>query len=185
MSETVARTGWPCSPNTSQSTTGHAANVGASAPIAFRRAVSLSERHAGLAHAGQVALDIGHEHRDADARKALGHHLQRDGLAGARRAGDEPVAIGEGRAAATARRRRSGQSAGDRAWRVFRRGENGPNLTLCRPAPAPGGRTRRRVGRGRFAPLQICRRFLLYLRVVRRRNGLAQPIFFWRDDFWT
>ena len=46
--------------------------------------------------AGQVALDVGGEHRHAGARKAFGQHLQRDGLAGAGRAGDQPVAVGEG-----------------------------------------------------------------------------------------
>ena len=45
--------------------------------------------------AGQVALDVGREHRNAGARKSLGHHLQRDGLSGSGRAGDQPVPIGK------------------------------------------------------------------------------------------
>jgi hypothetical protein len=47
-----------------------------------------------LADAGQVALDVGQEHRHADGAEALGHHLQRDGLAGAGGARDQAVAVG-------------------------------------------------------------------------------------------
>jgi len=50
-----------------------------------------------LRDARQVAFDVGHEHRDADARETLGHHLQRDRLSGAGRSGDEAVAVGERR----------------------------------------------------------------------------------------
>ena len=49
---------------------------------------------AGLGHAGNIALHIGQEHRHAGAGKALSQTLQRDGLAGAGRAGDQPVAVG-------------------------------------------------------------------------------------------
>jgi hypothetical protein len=48
-----------------------------------------------LADAGQVALDVGHEHRHADARETLGHGLKGDGLAGARGAGDQAVPVGQ------------------------------------------------------------------------------------------
>ena len=44
--------------------------------------------------ARQIALDVGGEHRDPGSRELLGEHLQRAGLAGAGRAGDEPVAVG-------------------------------------------------------------------------------------------
>ena len=44
---------------------------------------------------GQVALDVGGEHRNAGARKPFRHHLQRHRLAGSGRAGDEAVPIGE------------------------------------------------------------------------------------------
>src|ERR1700746_4119049 len=50
----------------------------------------------GLAHfgnAGEVALDIGREHRHAGTREAFGHHLQRDGFSGPGRTGDETMAI--------------------------------------------------------------------------------------------
>ena len=57
----------------------------------------LGRRGAGLRDARQIAFDVGHEHRNADPREALGHHLQRDRLSGAGRAGDEAVAIGERR----------------------------------------------------------------------------------------
>ena len=50
-----------------------------------------------LADAGEVALDVGHEHRHADARELLRDGLQRDRLAGAGGAGDEAVSIGERR----------------------------------------------------------------------------------------
>ena len=45
--------------------------------------------------AGEVALDVGGEHRHAGIGEALGQHLQRDGLAGAGGAGDQAVAVGE------------------------------------------------------------------------------------------
>ena len=44
---------------------------------------------------GQVALDIGREHGNTGAGKALRHHLQRHGLAGPGRAGDKAVPIGK------------------------------------------------------------------------------------------
>jgi hypothetical protein len=47
--------------------------------------------------AGDVALDVGHEHRHADAREAFRDGHQRDRLAGAGRARDQAVAIAESR----------------------------------------------------------------------------------------
>ncbi len=52
-------------------------------------------RLAGRGDAGQIALDIGGEHRHAGARKSFRHHLQRHGLAGAGRAGHQAVPVGE------------------------------------------------------------------------------------------
>ena len=49
----------------------------------------------GLAQSGQIAFDIGHEHRHTDTRKAFGKALQRDGFAGAGGAGDQAVSIGQ------------------------------------------------------------------------------------------
>jgi hypothetical protein len=49
------------------------------------------------ANPAQVALDVRHEDGNADPGEPLGHHLQRDGLAGAGRAGDEAVTIRERR----------------------------------------------------------------------------------------
>ena len=72
-------------------------NAGSGTPRSFRRSSELGRRRPGLRDARQVALDVGHEHRNADAREPLGHHLQRDGLAGAGRAGDEAVTVGERR----------------------------------------------------------------------------------------
>jgi len=48
---------------------------------------------AGLADAGEIALDVGGEDGNTDAAEALGHHLQGDGLPGAGCAGDEAVAV--------------------------------------------------------------------------------------------
>src|SRR5215207_9562020 len=44
---------------------------------------------------GQVALDIGREHGNTGAGKALRHHLQRYGLAGSGRSGDKAMPIGK------------------------------------------------------------------------------------------
>ncbi len=48
---------------------------------------------AAAAHTRQIALYVRHEHRHAHVRERLRHHLHGDGLAGAGRAGDEPVAV--------------------------------------------------------------------------------------------
>jgi hypothetical protein len=48
----------------------------------------------GLRNAREVALDVGHKHRNAQARKAFRQGLQGDGLAGAGGAGDQAVAVG-------------------------------------------------------------------------------------------
>ena len=52
-------------------------------------------RLAGRGDAGQVALDVGGEHRNAGAREPFGQHLQRHGLAGAGRAGRQAVPVGQ------------------------------------------------------------------------------------------
>ena len=49
---------------------------------------------AGLADSGQVALDVGDEDRHADPAELLGNRVDRDRLAGAGCAGDEPMAVG-------------------------------------------------------------------------------------------
>ena len=49
---------------------------------------------AGLAHAGDVAFDVGQEHGHAHAGKAFGQHFQGDSFAGAGGAGDQAVAVG-------------------------------------------------------------------------------------------
>ena len=51
----------------------------------------------GLADAGEVAFHIRHENRHAQFAETLRQRLQRDGLAGAGRSRDEPVAIRHGR----------------------------------------------------------------------------------------
>jgi len=50
-----------------------------------------------LASPGEVPFHVGHENRHADAREALGEQLQRDRLAGAGRAGDAAVPVGQRR----------------------------------------------------------------------------------------
>ena len=96
MSEIVARTGCPCSPQTSQNATGHPAQSGSGSWSFFRRSPSLSDIAPAFASPREVPLHVGHENRHADAREALGEQLQRDRLAGAGRAGDAAVPVGEG-----------------------------------------------------------------------------------------
>jgi hypothetical protein len=57
--------------------------------------LELGRLDARRAHAGKVALHVGHEHRHADVGEGFGHLLQRHRLAGAGGAGDEAVAVGE------------------------------------------------------------------------------------------
>ncbi len=49
---------------------------------------------AGLSHARQVALDVGHKDRDAARAKALSDTLQGHGLTRACRTGNNTVAVG-------------------------------------------------------------------------------------------
>ena len=62
----------------------------------WSRSPSFSLIAARLADAAQISLHVGEEYRHADARKLLGEHLQRDGLAGAGGTGDEAVAVAHG-----------------------------------------------------------------------------------------
>ena len=74
---------------------------GAAAELRLRQPELLQARAelvihlARLGNPGQVSFDVGEKHRHADPRELLGHHLQRDGFSGARRAGDASVAVGE------------------------------------------------------------------------------------------
>ena len=61
----------------------------------FQNARHLLGQLARLAHAGQVAFDVGHEDRHADAGQALGHGLQGDGFARSGGTGDQAMAIGQ------------------------------------------------------------------------------------------
>ena len=97
MSLTVARTGWPCSPKTSHSVVGHRVRRRRRQAAVGQDPGHLVRERAGLADAGQVALHVGHEDRHADPAEALGQGLQRDGLAGAGGAGDQPVTVGQRR----------------------------------------------------------------------------------------
>src|SRR3546814_12949854 len=50
----------------------------------------------GLASRGdarQITLDVGGKHRHAHLRETFGEHLQRDGIAGSGRAGDQTMAV--------------------------------------------------------------------------------------------
>ena len=94
ISNTLVRIGWPCSPNRSQNTTGKFVGLVLEAEIARaldQEILRLADRR----DPGQVALDVGGEHRHAGPREAFGQHLQRHGLAGAGRAGHQAVAVGE------------------------------------------------------------------------------------------
>ncbi len=94
-SEIVARTGTPRLPNTSQNATGLADQAGASKPVDFSLSLSLGEVAPAAAMPERSPFDVGHEHRHTDAREMLRQHLQRHRLAGAGRAGDEPMAVGQ------------------------------------------------------------------------------------------
>ena len=50
--------------------------------------------NAGGAHAGEVTLDVGHEHRHAGVGEAFRHRLQSHRLAGTGGAGDQAMAVG-------------------------------------------------------------------------------------------
>ena len=53
----------------------------------------LTRRGSGLAEAGEIALHVGEEDRNAQPRESLREHHQRHRLAGAGRAGDQSMAI--------------------------------------------------------------------------------------------
>lgn len=55
----------------------------------------LALRRAGRAEAAEIALDVGGEDRDAGIAEGFGEALQGHGLAGARGAGDQAVAVGQ------------------------------------------------------------------------------------------
>ncbi|EXI83887.1 MAG: hypothetical protein AW12_02525 [Candidatus Accumulibacter sp. BA-94] len=57
--------------------------------------LQLRRQAAGSGQPRQIPLDVGHEHRHANARKAFGEQLQGDRLAGSGGAGDQSVAVGE------------------------------------------------------------------------------------------
>ena len=85
----------PRLPNTSQNTTGFACHAGSASAGRFQTLLQLRRQRPGGRQAGEVAFDVGQKHRHAEAREVVGEHLQRHGLAGAGRAGDQAVAIGE------------------------------------------------------------------------------------------
>ena len=96
MSEIVARTGMPRFPKTSQNTAGFGRHVGRRRRRGgFSRSRIFGRQRAGGGDARQIAFDVGEKHRHADPREMVGEHLQRHGLAGAGRAGDQPVTIRE------------------------------------------------------------------------------------------
>ena len=95
MSEIVARTGWPCSPNTSHKVLGQAIDSGASRPRSSSTAASLGLMLPAWVMPVRSPFDVGHEDRHADLREILGQGLQGDGLARAGGAGDQAVAIGQ------------------------------------------------------------------------------------------
>ena len=122
MSEIVARTGWPDAPNTSQNSTGHACHTGSVGANVLQTLSQLRRWRAGGADAGQIAFHIGHEHGHAEARELFGDDLERDRLAGARGAGNQPVSVREPRQHDELGTLRS---ASDREW-----GGHGPNYVL-------------------------------------------------------
>ena len=90
---TVARTWAPSLPDSDRNSTGwpDGSNV---QPSDVTRSMSFGVRRvARRREAGQVALDVGDEDRHAGLRQLAGEQLQRLGLAGARGARDEAVAV--------------------------------------------------------------------------------------------
>ena len=98
ISLTVVRTGWPlCAEQIPEDH--RVAAVGEVGHADLRRAldqrlVRLRRRVAGPRQPGDVALHVLDDDRDAGRGQPLGENLQRHGLAGAGRAGDQPVAVG-------------------------------------------------------------------------------------------
>jgi hypothetical protein len=90
----VARIGWPFSPKTSQSITGFARYPKSFRSSVFTRSSTFALPPPGCRHAREVALHVGHEHRNADGAEALGERLQGHGLAGSGRARDQAVPVG-------------------------------------------------------------------------------------------
>ena len=111
-------------------------------PDQLQALVELGRRAAGLAHAGQVALDVGHEDRNAQRRQALGDDLQRDGLAGAGGAGDEPVAVGKRRQQETLDFAVAGDQHGVGHGRSWQAGGATPECSVKRWAAGPVRRGR-------------------------------------------
>ena len=93
----MARTGKPRLPNTSQNTTGFARHAGSAMPVAFSRSFSFGDVAPAAAMPDRSPLTSARNTGTPMLREMLGQHLQRDGLAGAGRAGDQPVAIGQRR----------------------------------------------------------------------------------------
>ena len=82
MSEIVARTGWPLWPNTIPEHDRARPNSGVGSLSASRRSAIFGELGPAAGEPGEIAFYVGHEHRHADCREALGQYLQGDGLAG-------------------------------------------------------------------------------------------------------
>ena len=97
-------------------------------PSCCRALGDLRVAAAGRADPGQIAFDVGHEHRHADSRELLGERLQRDGFAGARGAGDQAVSIRERRQQRQLGRSRSSQPEVDRSCRTL----DARRAALCR-----------------------------------------------------
>ena len=93
-SETVARTGTPGPmPPSERNSTGKPVGANGIAELGRRASAPAPAGVAGRGEAGEVALDVGDEHRHAGGRELLGDPLQRLRLAGAGRARDQPVAV--------------------------------------------------------------------------------------------
>ena len=87
--DTVARTGWPCSPKTSQKSTGKPAQAGVvDARGSAARASNFGVASPGLAMPDRSPFTSAMNTGTPIAGEALGQHLQRHGLAGAGGAGD-------------------------------------------------------------------------------------------------
>ena len=89
---------------------GWRAHAGSAMPVDFSRSRSFGDIAPAAARPDEIAFDVGEKHRHAEAREIVGEHLQRDGLAGAGRAGDQAVTVGQ-------RRTEQHVLAGGAVWR--------------------------------------------------------------------
>ena len=138
--ETLARTWAPVLPDSDRISTGWPAAWNVHASDVQRSMRPLVGGVAGRADPRQVALHVDREHRHAERRQLAREELEGLGLAGAGRAGDQPVAV-------DARQRDLDPDVGQHLVAEHRRAEHDRGL-------------RQRVARGHLRPERLVHRHL-------------------------